>query len=186
MKRPSVKVGPGAWALRSWSTRCSMPPRTDRLAAGSCCARRASRTVASAPRWRGAVMSLLARMAGPKRQLSITTESACRTTSPVPALSRYDDTPAQQRADSTIFSTGCRANLAEPDSDASHQMRPATDVRCAVCVVSVTGAPVAKKFTEITYKNLKKTMTNCKPRSWLVRSLSTRIRLQAKAVFAPF
>ena len=131
-------------------------------------------------------MSLLARMAGPKRQLSITTESASRTTSP--ALSRYDDTPARQRADSTVFrvSTGCRANLAEPDSDASHQMRPATDVRCAVCVVSVTGAPVAKKFTEITYKNLKKTMTNCKPRSWLVRSLSTRIRLQAKAVFAPF
>ena len=37
------------WAPR-WSTRCSMPPRTGRLAAGSCCARRASRPVALAGR----------------------------------------------------------------------------------------------------------------------------------------
>ena len=33
------------WVPR-WSTRCSMPPRTGRPAAGSCCARRASRPVA--------------------------------------------------------------------------------------------------------------------------------------------
>ena len=43
-----VRYGPGLgrrWAPR-WSTRCSMPPRTARPAAGSCCARRASRPVA--------------------------------------------------------------------------------------------------------------------------------------------
>ena len=33
-----------------WSTRCSMPPRTGRPAAGSCCARRTSRPVALAGR----------------------------------------------------------------------------------------------------------------------------------------
>ena len=37
------------WAPR-WSTRCSMPPRTGQLAAGSCCARRAGRPVELAGR----------------------------------------------------------------------------------------------------------------------------------------
>ena len=39
-------------ALR-WSTRCSMPPRTGRRAAGSCCARRPSLpvTLAGRPQW---------------------------------------------------------------------------------------------------------------------------------------
>ena len=48
-----VRYGPRSalprWAPR-WSTRTSMPPRTGLLAAGSCCARRASRPVTLAGR----------------------------------------------------------------------------------------------------------------------------------------